>query len=184
MAGGFEPGPSLAGVWQRASDADVCIFDLAAAPEHLPLLAQWHQQEWSSLNPGETLVQRIERMQAYLEPDLVPSMFVCLYRGQLAGSAALVGCDMDTRPSLSPWLASVFVAPQFRCLGLGSRLVAHATARAAQSGFSDLYLFTPDRTDFYRRLGWIALGAEDYYGHCVQLMRFDAAKQGAVLVNG
>lgn len=29
------------------------------------------------------------------------------------GSAAIINNDMDTRPELTPWLASVFVAPAY-----------------------------------------------------------------------
>ena len=34
------------------------IVNLKKAPEHLETIAQWHQAEWSHLNPGETLEQR------------------------------------------------------------------------------------------------------------------------------
>lgn len=83
------------------------IIDLAAEPEHLPTLAAWHQRQWADLNPGSDLSERIARMQAYLGADLVPSTFVGKWRGRLAGSAAIIESDMDTRPELSPWLASV-----------------------------------------------------------------------------
>ncbi|WFP51191.1 GNAT family N-acetyltransferase [Methylomonas sp. EFPC3] len=147
------------------------IVDLTAAPHHLPTLAAWHQAEWAYLNPGETLPMRIARMQAYLQAGLIPSTFVYERQGCLAGSAAIVACDMETRPQWTPWLASVFVAPQFRRQGIGGRLVRHVMAQAGAAGYEQLYLFTPDRVAFYETLGWQPVAEEIYRGSRVSVMR-------------
>ncbi|MCQ8105284.1 GNAT family N-acetyltransferase [Methylomonas sp. SURF-2] len=147
------------------------IINLAAEPEHIPTLAAWHHLEWAHLNPGGTLEKRMAQMQRYLADGLPPSTFVCKYGGQLAGSAALVECDMDTHPELTPWLASVFVAPAFRRRGLGGELVKHAMRQAELAGIRSLYLFTPDRAAFYRKLGWQTVSEEDYRACAVTVMR-------------
>lgn len=147
------------------------IVDLSAVPHHLPTLAAWHQAEWAYLNPGENLGMRIARMQAYLQDGLVPSTFVYEQRGQPVGSAAIVASDMDERPQWSPWLASVFVVPEFRRQGIGSRLVRHVMAQAAAAGHRHLYLFTPDQAAFYQNLGWQPIAEESYRGSRVSVMR-------------
>lgn len=147
------------------------IIDLATEPEHIPTLAAWHHNEWAHLNPGGALEKRMAKMQCYLADGLVPSTYICKHNGQLAGSAALVESDMDTRPGLTPWLASVFVEPSFRNMGIGGRLVKHAMLQAKLAGIRNLYLFTPDRVDFYQKLGWRALSQEDYRGCAVTVMR-------------
>jgi N-acetylglutamate synthase-like GNAT family acetyltransferase len=145
------------------------IIDLKTEPHHIPVLADWHHHEWSSLNPGQTVDQRIESMQSYLSDDLVPSTFIA--KGtHLMGSAAIIENDMDTRPELTPWLASVFVAPEFRNRGVGSRLVEHVIEEARKTGIKELYLFTPDCVSFYERLGWRVLSNEEYRGHWVTVM--------------
>ena len=151
------------------------IFNLSQQPQHLPTLAAWHQAEWGDLNPGETLTMRIARMQAYLCPDFIPSTFVSIQNGQLAGSAALVENDMDTHPELTPWLASVFVSPPFRKQGIGSQLVQHAMQQARAAGIQTLYLFTPEHAEFYHKLGWQIIAPEIYRGHSVTLMQVDFA---------
>lgn len=147
------------------------IIDLSSEPEHIPTLAAWHHQEWAYLNPGDLLSERVERMKGYLGKGLVPSTFVFKQDGQLAGSAALVASDMDTRPTLTPWLASVFVAPPFRCQGIGSALVRHVMLCAKLGGIETLYLFTPDRQTFYEKLGWRTLSTEAYRGAAVTVMQ-------------
>jgi N-acetylglutamate synthase-like GNAT family acetyltransferase len=43
--------------------------------------------------------------------------------------------------------------------------------QAAQHGIKRLFLFTPDREDFYRQLGWQVLQQEHYHGHDVSIMQ-------------
>lgn len=147
------------------------LQDLRHAPEHLPTLAAWHHHQWADLNPGQTLEQRLISMQAYLAESLIPSTFIALQAGQLAGSAAIVQCDMDTHPEWTPWLASVYVKPELRQQGLGSALVKYAMSQAQQAGLPHLYLFTPDRAPFYQALGWQTLQATSYRDHQVTVMR-------------
>jgi N-acetylglutamate synthase-like GNAT family acetyltransferase len=145
------------------------IIDLKTEPHHIPVLATWHHNEWSSLNPGQTLKQRIESMHAYLSDELIPSTFIAKDT-HLMGSAAIIENDMDTRSELTPWLASVYVAPAFRNQGIGSRLVEHVMEEARKAGIRELYLFTPDRVSFYEKLGWRVLNEEEYRGHWVTVM--------------
>ncbi|MBD9356322.1 GNAT family N-acetyltransferase [Methylomonas albis] len=146
------------------------IINLSQEPHKIPTLAQWHQAEWAGLNPGQTLEDRIERMQAYLSNKLIPSTFICKHEGTLAGSAAIIESDMDTHLELTPWLASVYVTPAFRRQGIGAKLVKHVMSQAETAGVAKLYLFTPDQADFYQKLGWTEMEEEDYRGHRVKIM--------------
>ncbi len=148
------------------------IVDLKDAPRYLPTLAAWHHSEWAELNPGFSLEQRLDMMQAYLSDYPVPSTYVAVDTEPM-GSAAIIANDMDSHLEWTPWLASVFVAPAYRNRGIGRRLVSYAMDQAKQSGITELYLFTPDRQDFYRRLGWEVLATEHYRGHRVTVMHAD-----------
>ena len=146
------------------------ILDLKQVPHFLPTLAQWHQAQWSYLNPGENLHHRIARMQEYLDEFFIPSTFVAI-DNNLAGSAAIVARDMDTRPDWGPWLASVYVAPEHRHKGIASALIKHVQQQAKQRGIDELFLFTPDaQVAFYLQRGWTLLEATDYRGSRVTIM--------------
>lgn len=88
----------------------------------------------------------------------------------LVGSASIIDYDMDDRTELTPWLASVFVAPEQRRRGVGGDLVRHVMDRARHAGIATLYLFTPDRQRFYQRLGWHELEQTRYRGYPVTIM--------------
>lgn len=148
------------------------ITDLRYETDCIEKLAKWHHSEWAHLNPGSSLESRIATMLAYLGDPIVPSMFVCKEGDLLLGSAAIVENDMDTRTELSPWLASVYVEKTYRKQGLGTALVNHVVNVAKNAGFSYLYLFTPDKEDFYWEIGWFTISKEIYRDVHVTVMRF------------
>ncbi|MCK5394626.1 MAG: GNAT family N-acetyltransferase [Gammaproteobacteria bacterium] len=145
------------------------IINLKSHPEHLELLARWHHAEWSYLNPEENIAQRITRMRSYLNDDFIPSTFIANDR-ELLGSAAIVKNDMETKPQLSPWLASVYVAPPNRNRGIGTKLVLHSMEMARSNNINKLYLLTPDKKLFYQKLGWHIISEEMYHGYTVTVM--------------
>ena len=146
------------------------ILNLKAAPDDIATLALWHQDEWSHLNPGETLEQRTLRMRPYLNDDFIPSTFIAR-DNSLIGSAAITAQDMQSRPQLTPWLASVFVSPGNRNRGIGSRLVLHVMTEAKKASIKKLYLYTPDKKEFYLKLNWTIMNTEEYHGHQVTVMQ-------------
>lgn len=141
--------------------------------EQIPLLARWHQAQWSSLNPGETLEGRIARLEQHTADGHLPLTWVAVTNGAVLGSASLVPTDLETRPDLEPWLASVYVAQPHRRRGIGGRLVRHVVQEGGRLGFPRIYLFTPDRVEFYRNLGWQVRERISYRRLSVTLMTFE-----------
>ncbi len=149
----------------------VRIEYLADHPEMIPTLASWHYEQWGYLNPGCTVERYVASLESQVGCKQVPSGFVALSENNAPlGSASLVTFDMDTKMELSPWLASVFVAPEYREKGIGSALVRRVMEEARDIGIEVLYLFTPDRESFYARLGWTVLERTVYRGESVVIM--------------
>ncbi len=153
------------------------ISYLAEHPHLIPTLAEWHHAEWAHLNPGDTVEARISRMQRLLVKEQVPTAFVALEGETLLGSASLIDNDMDTRKDLQPWLASVYVSPEFRDRGVGSALVQRVVDEARGQGMETLYLFTPDRESLYARMGWKVIERTEYRGEQVVVMELPISTQ-------
>lgn len=145
------------------------IESLADHPALTPTLAAWHHAQWSYLDVGVSVAQRAAALRTHGR-DAVPMTVVALSAGALLGSASLIAHDMDTRMDLSPWLASVYVAPPYRGHGMGSALVQEIVDRATDLGFPALYLFTADRARFYERLGWHVVEHVVYRGYAQVVM--------------
>lgn len=146
------------------------IVDLSEHPEHIPLLATWHQAEWGHLNPGSTAHARAERLRLHGAQPGIPVTFIAIEDNVLLGSASLVANDLTTHPHLSPFLASVYVAPAYRRHGIASALVRHAVLAAEQFGITTAYLITPDQQRLYARLGWTEVEQVRYRGELLTLM--------------
>lgn len=155
---------------ERSVRQTVHIAYLADHPAFIPTLARWHHAQWSYLDVGVSVEQRAVRLQAHLGRRQIPTTFVVLRRDTLLGSASLIAHDMDTRMDLSPWLASVYVAPEHRGQGMGTALVRRVVEEAKALGVETLYLFTPDKEGFYARLGWSVLERASYRGTQVVVM--------------
>jgi predicted N-acetyltransferase YhbS len=147
----------------------VRIEHLADHPQHLAALAAWHQAQFGYLNTSVTVEQRMERLRASAQKGKLPMTFVAVCEGQLLGSASLLPQTI-THSHLSPWLSSVYVAPDHRNKGIGSALVRHVVQEAAGMGMDKVYLFTPNSEALYARLGWKALEHTEYQGHRLTIM--------------
>jgi N-acetylglutamate synthase-like GNAT family acetyltransferase len=143
---------------------------LADHRSFIPTLARWHHEQWNYLSPGDSVERRIAGLQKHLIKMQIPTTFVAFDTTEddteiVVASASLVAEDMDTRPELSPWLASVYVATEHRRQGIGSALVRRVVQEAATLDVKRLYLFTPDQEHFYSTLGWTVLERCTYRGY-------------------
>ena len=137
----------------------------------LATVARWLHEEWGHLQPDASPALTRERLAERCGRGVVPSLYLASVGDCPLGTVSLVGLDMPLRPLLSPWLASLWVLPAWRCRGVGARLLAHAENRAAAVGLSPLYLFTEDRQPWYARRGWQPWERLLYRGLRVTVMR-------------
>ena len=79
------------------------------------------------------------------------------------GDEDLTEEDLPGLASLTPWLASVYVVPEWRGQGMGSALVEAVTELAQTLNVPRLYLFTPGQEAFYVRLGWSILKQVEHH---------------------
>jgi predicted N-acetyltransferase YhbS len=106
----------------------------------------------------------------------LPAVLVAKRGGKFVGSVNLLVHEMTTRPSLSPWLAQLFVIAEERGRGVGSALVRACLARFAELGFPRVHLYTAAATTlpaYYAALGWRTIGEVQYLGKLRAVMVFD-----------
>src|SRR5262245_10934330 len=116
---------------------------LADHLELAPLLAGWHHAEWAELLPGWTRAQAEEELRAHTGRRRIPTTVVALEGAEPAGSASLLADDLEGWEHLTPWVASVYVAPAYRGRGLGRRLVSRVVEEARALDVPTVYLYTP-----------------------------------------
>jgi N-acetylglutamate synthase-like GNAT family acetyltransferase len=150
----------------------ITIEYLADYLEFLPTLAEWQHGEWGHIRPGDTVEARMARLQGWIGRDCIPLTVVALAHGKVHGSASLIQHDVDTRLELTPWLAGVFVAPEYRRQGIGAQLVRRIMAEASTLNVSILYLYTVHSEAFYSCLGWSLFEHTAYREQQIAIMTY------------
>jgi GNAT superfamily N-acetyltransferase len=146
------------------------VVTLAERPDLAAVVAAWQTLAFPDEEPEAAALTRISAQVAAVGPDQV---FVLVEGEEPVGTASLVRQDLPARPDLTPWLASVYVAPVYRGRGHAATLVAVVEAAARKAAIGTLWLFTESATRLYARLGWVEAGREVDAGKHVTLMRRD-----------
>jgi GNAT superfamily N-acetyltransferase len=150
------------------------VKHLAKHPDIIPTLAAWVYNQWGHwMSPDTTLETLCREFERRTVPGQIPEAFVAVENDVPIGTASLVVHDLADRKDLSPWLAAVYVAPEFRNRGTGSALVRTVMDEALALGIEEFYLFTPDKVSFYSRLGWKVLEHRERHGEDVTVMVYE-----------
>ena len=149
------------------------IVRIAERPDLIPVVAEWLHDAFG--RPDGTMEEARRYVEAFSAAGAAEQCFVLLADGAPVGTASLVAHDLEERPDLTPWLASVAVPPAFRGRGHASRLVRAVEASARQAGVVCLYLFTVTAVPLYAGLGWSEFAVELHRGKAVTVMTRDLA---------
>lgn len=139
----------------------------------IPEIVSWLHTQWGYLMPDVSPEKLAEIFENRLTLHQIPETFVARCDGEVVGTASLVNHDMSTRIDLTPWLASVYIKAEHRGQGIGSQMVQAVMNEAKILGIEKFYLFTPNRTAFYARLGWQKVEETEYRGEQVTIMAYE-----------
>jgi GNAT superfamily N-acetyltransferase len=148
---------SVAILVETLAPDDVTIVPISNRRDLWDEAARWSVEAWRHEFPDDTVQTYLDQYALTQDPQgRLIEVYAAVDRGgSLRGLATLV--DDDDLPDArepGPWLAAVFVHPDARRCGIGSRLVDHVTSRAATLGHKTLYLYTEHSVDWYRSKGW------------------------------
>lgn len=132
------------------------IEQLAERPDWLPIVAGWIYNEWWTSVDGASVETLSDLLRAHLVLDQMPLTLIASVDSRPIGTATLMAHDVGTEqwPDLSPWLAALYVVPEYRRRGIGGALVNATESKATALGMRQLHLLTVGREKFYTHLGW------------------------------
>ena len=149
------------------------ISRLCDVPALAPVLAAAHAQEWGHLYANWNHEVALADFETEKRNVDLPTTWVIHHpSGPLMGSISLVQDDLPGVPDLNPWLASLYVFPQFRGRGLGRVLVERALDTARRHPLPNVYLFTENQVPFFSKFGFALHGPAQANGHAVTIMKW------------
>ena len=133
---------------------NITISDLRQQPAFFDAVADRIWRAWWKERgfPADTIAGRLrENMSA----SPIPFALVAHRDETFIGTASVITSDIEERPQYSPWIAAVWVDPQYRMREIGSELVSRAASDAFALHFRRVYLCAEkERRRFYTRQGW------------------------------
>jgi GNAT superfamily N-acetyltransferase len=130
----------------------IAIYHLYETQQLIPEVAHWIYKEFWFDKPGFSpqFFEGLLRNAAQL--DSIPLSLLAFVNEVPVGTINLIENDDEKRPHLRPWLAALYVKPEFRKQGVGSSLVNELLSNARRLGIQNLYLGTYN-PNFYKKLG-------------------------------
>jgi GNAT superfamily N-acetyltransferase len=119
------------------------------------LAARWRYEAFFA-DSGETFENSRRALLDFLKRQEYEIALLAEWDGQPAGLCLFVRdeADPNPRPDLTPWLAALYVAPEFRKRGIARALIKAIEDHARAVGTETLYLYTSEAEPFYLRVGW------------------------------
>jgi predicted N-acetyltransferase YhbS len=141
------------------------------APE-IALCAKWRLAAFGDVL-GASLSDEIQRLEDFVQGGGDQIVLMASFDGVPAGTCLLAPKELETCHVLSPWLAGLYVVPEFRRRGMGGILVRATEEQARQRGHSKIYLYSDDAIAYYEGLGWRVAEQTIWHGFPMALMARD-----------
>lgn len=153
------------------------LRQLCECPEHREAVGTWIYREWWS-RAHSTPEVVLTLLSQHNQQDHIPYTVVALADGLPVGSCCVIENDCAHRPQWSPWVAAVFVKPEWRHRAIGSRLLQEAAHIASRANVAGLYIDCLTSTAaFYEANGWAIFEREVGDKDSVVLLRQLAANR-------
>lgn len=155
-------------------DEKVEIAYLADYPEHIPTCASWIYGMWGSQSGG-SFQGSLQKITKGAGKEVIPITLIAFNDKKPAGTVSLWESDSSVK-DLTPWMAAVYVHPFHRGLKISMALIDRLIDEARRLNYKEIYLFTGNAQDLYRKFGWEEISILDTPYGVSSLMRLDLTK--------
>lgn len=133
---------------------EIQIESLAGHPERIDELVSWFAAEWPDYADRVGRAAIRESFENPHEPRALPQIWIAAHGSECLGTIALreswdVGSSRRT-----PWLAGLYVRPEYRERGVGGRLVTHLVLQSGGLGYTSLFAGLRRRSSIFSEEVW------------------------------
>ena len=163
--------------WNNPSYNTAIAMQIKNIKHHLDAidtLSEAQFELWRPLTGRNTLEEYRKLLHFAAESESLPPTLVAVENATVLGSVNALENDLPLRPDIAPWLAQLYVFPNFRGRGAGALLIAGAIAEARKLNRSIIYLYTSGTLpSYYERLGWSRMEEIAYLGKRRVIMAYE-----------
>ncbi len=152
--------------------ASIHTFILQPGAREIALCAKWRLEAFGDVL-GASLQDEIKRLEDFVAGGQGQVALMARCDGVPAGTCLLTPTELEPCHPVSPWLAGLYVVPEYRRRGIGRLLISATEEQARQRGNSHIYLYTDDAIAFYEGLGWRVIEQTMWMDHPMALMARD-----------
>lgn len=134
------------------------VFALDERPDLIKETAEALYDEFARESESAAFFERMVESSAKAKTAL-PKTFILTVKGRFAGTCGLWRSDLMTRQDLCPWLALLYVKPEYRKRHFGALLQKAVVEYAEKLGYEKVYLYT-DLKKYYDKTGWKPFGKD------------------------
>jgi len=134
----------------------------------LAICARWRASAFSVLKAS--FEQELRSLELFASDQSHGVALVAKADSEPVGTCLLTESEIEPNHDVSPWLAGLFVVPEYRRKGAGAALVRAIEDQARQRELSRVYLYTTHAVGFYKRLGWKVMDRTNWQGFDTALM--------------
>jgi len=127
-------------------------------PQYINTVSRWIYEEFVIKSGSRMTLEKVNQYFRNTSANDFPITLVAISDNKCVGTVSLFENDLDTQDSLRPWLASLFVEPTCRGLGIAEKLINQLLKTAGNLGYEKLYLRTEHTSEYYRTRNWMSLG--------------------------
>jgi GNAT superfamily N-acetyltransferase len=133
--------------------ASIHTFIVQPGAPEIGVCTKWRIEAFGAVL-ASTLQDEITRLEFFTADQARQVALMARCDGAPAGTCLLAQKELEPCHPVSPWLAGLYVTPEYRRRGVGRMLVRAIEDQARQRGNTQLYLYTDDAIAYYERLGW------------------------------
>lgn len=127
---------------------------LSNHPAYIKEVASMIYKEFVENTSSEMTFEETLIFFSQTKKDGFPLTLIALEGEECLGTVSIFENDLKTQDVYKPWLASLYIKPQYRSRGVGQSLIIEVLKVTKNLGYQELYLKTETASDYYQSRGW------------------------------
>ena len=127
---------------------------LSNHPDYIKEVASMIYKEFVENTTSKMTFEEAVTFFSHTQKDDLPLTLIALEGEACVGTVSIFENDLKIQGVYKPWLASLYIKPQYRSRGVGQTLILEGLKVIKSLGYQELYLKTETASEYYQNRGW------------------------------